>query len=1082
MNVRATNPDARPRPRCRWPFLGCFDGGPAQAPTPGTPAVRRAPAAGRRRRRQRPANGPTSQAQGEDQAVEVTPDRRVDPKKLIDVVKEEIKGGEAERRADPAELPLAARRRDARSRTSRSTVKPPLGLEPIAGKVPLANPLTKGKVELGKQLYFDPRISQDGTVSCATCHNPEKGWTDNLDARSGSTARSAARNAPTVLNTVYGQTMFWDGRRPLARRPGAGPAPEPDRDGQAVVQGDHRAAPDDPRLPRAVPEGLRHRRHARRHGQGDRRLRAGRPLGQLGRMTSTTAATRPSRSRSCPTARSGAWSCSASGSARTTSSRPASPLKKADCTSCHAGFNFTDEQFHNLGVGWDDKESKFADLGRFVIAPIGAKNPADLGAFKTPTVRDVARTAPYMHDGSLKTLEEVVEHYNKGGNPNPTLDKDMKKLNLTAQEKADVVEFMKALTGEAIKVALPTLPPGPDGKSPDPRAALTPAGPKTAATRLGPRRRSAAESRTGDPRRSDRRPAGPLGGAPGVRRARAAVLRWRPGRSPRCPSSIPIHVGASGTSGGRHRCLVLRSSGRPRSGCLRPGRRLLRPGDRGAAVRLPRRRALLLPALPAGPGRVGRRPVAALGARGERRDAAAGQPDGRRALSRKLIYRALPYPLAARLYVVAHTLLAFGGMLVLRGRWGSAGRGRRSRGSRYAFGGPILFQYCNIIYLVGAAWVPWGSRRSTAGSGSGSGGRRRAGGRAGDAGARRRPAVGLPRRALRPGSMPSLLAPGRGERRRPMARAWSVAGAGARRARRSRPGSGMTLGLARLPAARSGPEATAPPPTLRLDPLPAGGRRGLLGAGGARSGPLAGGSGRPGRVRPRATSSAGLAAAAGLAGRSAGGPAPAGAGVHRPERAGGRRGVARHLPVQPRALPGRSSCSGRTSSARSSTATGPGSTCAPRDRITGSGCRRSTSAAATSSWPWPGSAVRGGPAWRGWMAGIAVVSLLGELRRVRRPALGGAVVRAVIAAASARTTRPTTNAIRLDGHLRDGDGSVYWIALDRRPRLPAVPVPEQAAHVHRPRPRGPGRATAGTGSSPGAVGGADRDGRRPCSA
>ncbi len=136
--------------------------------------------------------------------------------------------------------------------------------------------------------------------------------------------------------------------------------------------------------------------------------------------------------------------------------------QKAKCTLCHAGFNFTDEQFHNLGVGWNEKTRKFADLGRWAIDPIGAKFDASLGAFKTPTVRDVEHTAPYMHDGSLATLEEVVDHYDKGGIANPSLDPDMKKLGLTAQEKKDVVAFMKALSGETKKLdeLLPKLPAG----------------------------------------------------------------------------------------------------------------------------------------------------------------------------------------------------------------------------------------------------------------------------------------------------------------------------------------------------------------------------------------------------------------------------------------------------------------------------------------------------------------------------------------------------------------------------------------------------------------------------------------------
>ncbi len=180
-------------------------------------------------------------------------------------------------------------------------------------------------------------------------------------------------------------------------------------------------------------------------------------------------------------------------------------LKKANCTSCHAGANFSDEQFHNLGVGWDEKSRKFDDLGRFVIAPIGGKNDSDIGSFKTPTVRDVTRTGPYMHDGSEKTLEAVVEFYNKGGNRNPHLDKDMKPLNLSAQEKADVVEFMKALTGEETKVALPDAPARPRRQVPrPPRRADAPvaAGP-------GRDRRPARRHRSLSPSGDLRRPAVP---------------------------------------------------------------------------------------------------------------------------------------------------------------------------------------------------------------------------------------------------------------------------------------------------------------------------------------------------------------------------------------------------------------------------------------------------------------------------------------------------------------------------------------------------------------------------------------------
>jgi cytochrome c peroxidase len=149
-------------------------------------------------------------------------------------------------------------------------------------------------------------------------------------------------------------------------------------------------------------------------------------------------------------------------------------LQKAQCSKCHVGFNFSDEKFHNLGVGWDEKTKQFADLGRWAIEPIGAKQNASLGAFKTPGLRDVVKTAPYLHDGSEKTLEAVIDFYDRGGNANPYLDKDMKKLGLTAQEKKDLVAFMHALTGENKKVELPKLPAGTDGTAPDPRKGLVP--------------------------------------------------------------------------------------------------------------------------------------------------------------------------------------------------------------------------------------------------------------------------------------------------------------------------------------------------------------------------------------------------------------------------------------------------------------------------------------------------------------------------------------------------------------------------------------------------------------------------------
>lgn len=347
--------------------------------------------------------------------------------------------------------------------------------------VPAANPITKGKYELGRQLYFEPRVSKDGTVSCATCHNPEKGWTDNAPTSTGIDGQLGGRNAPTVLNTVYGKAMFWDGRAPSLEGQSQGPPQNPIEMGaqshKEIIE----------RL-RQIPG---YREQFRKVFGTDVTLDGfAKAIATFERVAAL------SGNASYDKYVSGKYDALTESQKRgmvlfglrleTNDPDRAKfadvTLKKAECSSCHIGFNFTDEKFHNLGVGWDDKARKFEDLGRWAIDPIGAKNNANLGAFKTPTLRDIVKTAPYLHDGSEITLAQVVDLYDRGGNANPYLDKDMKKLNLTPQEKKDVVAFMEALTGETKTVELPKLPVGPDGKSPDPRAALTPPGGKAAAS------------------------------------------------------------------------------------------------------------------------------------------------------------------------------------------------------------------------------------------------------------------------------------------------------------------------------------------------------------------------------------------------------------------------------------------------------------------------------------------------------------------------------------------------------------------------------------------------------------------------
>ena len=412
------------------------------------------------------------------EAQVTTPARSIDTKQLSDVVKEEVKGGESSEGPTPFDYLWQPSKAEL-IKDEPLAVTVPLGLQPLTPKiyVPASNPIMKGKYELGRQLYFDPRVSLNGTVSCATCHNPVKGWTDAMAVSIGIGGQTGSRSAPSVVNTAYGKTMFWDGRAPSLEGQAQGPVQNPIEMGKqnykeiverlrklpAYVEQFQKVFGTNVTLDGMAKAIATFERVAALSGNskydkynaGDNKAMSDsekRGLVLFGLLPNTDDDEFKAK-----------FNVDAH-------------RQKAKCSLCHQGFNFTDEQFHNLGVGWNEKTGKFADLGRWAIDPIGAKTEASLGAFKTPSLRDVEHNAPYMHDGSLATLADVVEHYDKGGNSNPALDSDMKKLNLTAQEKQDVVAFMKALSGETkpLDELLPKLPPDSGGSAPDARAALTP--------------------------------------------------------------------------------------------------------------------------------------------------------------------------------------------------------------------------------------------------------------------------------------------------------------------------------------------------------------------------------------------------------------------------------------------------------------------------------------------------------------------------------------------------------------------------------------------------------------------------------
>lgn len=290
----------------------------------------------------------------------------------------------------------------------------PEGLPPV--KHPEDNPPSEAKIALGKQLYFDPRLSKDSTVSCASCHDPQKGWSNDDQFATGVGGARGGRSAPTIINSAYSAFHFWDGRAATLEDQALGPVQNP-------IEMAMKLEDVEERLNNVV--GYR-KQFAEVFGTDK--------VTREGIAKAIAAYERTVLSGDAPYDRFQAGD----ESALSESAQRGMKLffGKAQCSACHIGPNFTDNAFHNIGVGMDQEEP---DPGRYAET----KLQGDLGSFKTPTLREIARTAPYMHDGSLATLEEVVEHYAKGGIPNPQLDEGIFKLNLTDQEKADLVTFLK---------------------------------------------------------------------------------------------------------------------------------------------------------------------------------------------------------------------------------------------------------------------------------------------------------------------------------------------------------------------------------------------------------------------------------------------------------------------------------------------------------------------------------------------------------------------------------------------------------------------------------------------------------------
>ncbi len=307
----------------------------------------------------------------------------------------------------------------------------PLGLEKDSLVIPGDNPLTEEKVALGKLLFFDTRLSANGTIACASCHKPSLAFTDGQPVSTGIHRQQGGRSAPTAINRVFSAAQFWDGRAATLEAQSVGPFVSPVEHGfpnhEALVATVRGITGYQPLFERAFgPTPVTVDLIGKAIASFQRTLLSGNsPYDRFSEVDEA-----------------GALSDTAQNGFRVF-------LGKGQCLRCHFGFNFTDEQFHNLGVGWEQDNR---DPGRYDVT----NNPEDRGAFKTPTLREIARTAPYMHDGRFATLRQVIDFYDQGGTPNPHLDPAIKPLKLTEREKDDLVEFLHALNGEGWAVEPPT--------------------------------------------------------------------------------------------------------------------------------------------------------------------------------------------------------------------------------------------------------------------------------------------------------------------------------------------------------------------------------------------------------------------------------------------------------------------------------------------------------------------------------------------------------------------------------------------------------------------------------------------------
>lgn len=305
-------------------------------------------------------------------------------------------------------------------------------LRPSAAPAPADNVPNAARIELGKMLFFDPRLSRKASMSCATCHNPSLGWSDALPTAVGFDMHILGRNTPTIVNTAFNSIQMWDGRKRDLEDQATGPI---------AAEGEmNMPLPELIARLQAIP-GYAQYFEGAYPGQGISDVTVARAIASFERTVLSTES---------PFDR---WRKGDDKAVSADAKRGFEVFNgKAKCAICHMGYNFTDNGFHNIGI--KTPEGHAYDVGRYAQKPLKSMR----GAFKTPTLRDIGLTGPYMRNGCYSTLMEVVEHYDRGGDDKDNLSINIVPLRLTSAEKHELVSFLQTLDGVPMQVTVPALP------------------------------------------------------------------------------------------------------------------------------------------------------------------------------------------------------------------------------------------------------------------------------------------------------------------------------------------------------------------------------------------------------------------------------------------------------------------------------------------------------------------------------------------------------------------------------------------------------------------------------------------------